>query len=146
MELKLVRTWSNDNETLGIMSVDNTEICFILEDQHQVTKVYGETRIPTGKYLIRLRDYNSSMHEKYRGRFPDFHRGMLEIKGVPDFTNVYIHIGNDDNDTLGCLLTGRKAIIKNGKITLENSTDAYKELYKKVVDAAKNNNLTLQII
>jgi hypothetical protein len=145
MKLILYRAWNNDNETLGILSLNNTEECFILEDQYQDEKVSGETRIPSGTYKISLRK-EGRLNAKYAEKFPSFHQGMLHLENIPDFKYVYIHIGNDDDDTLGCLLTGRLAEIKGGKVTLVNSTDAYKELYNKVVNYAKDNSLFIQII
>ena len=142
MKLTLTRMWDNVNETLGILSIDDVEQCLILEDQYQKEKVYGETRIPEGTYKIKLRT-NGRMHEDYSKKY-DFHRGMLELQNVPNFKYVYIHVGNDDDDTLGCLITGRKVVVKSGKIKLESSTEAYKELYKKVIPFIDN--LYIQII
>ena len=136
MKLKLYRMWANDSETLGVMSIEDIEECFILEDQYQEIKVDGETRIPQGTYKIELRT-SGTMNEKYLERF-DFHKGMLWLQGVPGFTFVYIHIGNSDDDTLGCLLTGRKAKVKDGKVTLEQSTEAYTSFYKKVIPHIDN--------
>jgi len=143
MKLRLVRIYANDDETLGILSINNKEECFVLEDQYQLDKIYGETRIPTGTYKIKLRT-TGRMHSKYSIRFPSFHKGMLEIQDVPNFKYIYIHIGNDDNDTLGCLLLGVKSVINNGKIKIENSTDAYVRFYQKVIKHIDN--LTIQIV
>lgn len=131
MKLKLYRAWANDNETIGMLSIENIEECWILEDQYQQEKVYGETRIPPNTYKIILRTYGKT-HEKYSKLF-DFHKGMLELENVPGFTDILIHKGLDDSHTNGCLLTGRDSTVKNGKIKLKQSTDAYTSLYKKVL-------------
>ena len=136
MKLKLSRIWANKEETLGMLSINEKEECFILEDQHQDVKVYGETRIPQGTYKIILRTVGGK-HEDYSKRF-DFHKGMLWLQDVPGFTFVYIHIGNSDLDSLGCLLTGRKSKVKDGKIKVEQSTAAYESLYKKVLPHIDN--------
>lgn len=144
MELLSVRIYNNKDESFGILSIDNKDECFTLEDQYQNVKVYGETRIPSGKYKVRLRTVGR-LHEKYRVRFPKFHKGMLELVDVPGFTNILIHIGNTDDDTLGCILVGRKVVISNnGKFTLEDSTTAYIQLYNKVIENIDN--LTIQVI
>lgn len=145
MKLIVYRAWSNDNETLGVLSIDGVEQCFILEDQYQDKKIAGETRIPSGTYKIGLRE-EGKLNVKYKKRFPDTHKGMLHIENIPNFKYVYIHIGNTDDDTLGCLLTGRQAEIKKGEVTILNSTAAYKELYEKVIDKALSNELFIQII
>ena len=136
MKLKLYRMWANDEETLGMMSIENIEECFILEDQYQEKKVKGETRISQGTYKIILRTYGKT-HEKYKKLFP-FHKGVLELENVPNFTDILIHKGLDDSHTKGCLLTGRKAKVKDGEIVLESSTDAYISFYKKVMPYIDN--------
>lgn len=139
MLIKLKRIVSNKNETLGMFIINDEYECMSLEDQKQDVKVYGETRIPPGTYEIKFRR-EGRMHVKYSNRFPTFHQGMLHIQNIPNFEWVYIHIGNDDDDTLGCPLVGcvpNKS--KDGTITLQNSTDAYTRLYKKVSEALLNN-------
>jgi hypothetical protein len=56
---------------------------------------------------------------------------MLHVTGVPGFEYILIHIGNDDDDTAGCLLVGRGA---NYDSIIE-STIAYENMYKKVLPA-----------
>lgn len=144
MKLKLYRAWANDNETLGMLSIDNVEECFTLEDQYQDIKVYGETRIPPGTYKVILRK-QGRLHIKYSELFP-FHKGMLHLIDVPGFSWIYIHKGLTDLDSKGCLLVGRQSKTQNGKITLVSSTDAYTSLYKRVVQSALDDNLYIQII
>ncbi len=133
--------WANDQETIGMLSIENKEECFVLEDQYQLDKVAGETRIPKNTYKIKLRT-TGKMHDSYSEKYK-WHKGMLELQNVPNFKYVYIHIGNTQNDTSGCLLVGRKATIRDGKVTIENSTEAYTEFYKKVMPYIDN--LYLQI-
>lgn len=145
MKLQLYRMWANDNETLGMMSIENIEECFILEDQYQLKKVRGKTRIPAGTYKISLRT-EGRLHEKYKKLFPSFHIGMLELQNVKNFKYILIHIGLDDEDTEGCLLTASGSQVNTGKIKLTRgtSTRAYKKLYKKVIPYIDN--LYIQII
>ena len=130
MILSLLRLPSMPESTLGGLCVDGRLVCFSLEDQPQAVKVPGETRITSGTYQIKLRT-EGAMHTKYAARFTD-HRGMLWLQDVPGFEWVYIHIGNDDDDTLGCILVG-DGLHVSGK--LSESTVAYRRLYGVVSNA-----------
>ena len=143
--LTLKRIYDNENETLGMLYLNGELECFILEDEPRAVKVSSETRIPRGIYRIKLRN-QGSMNEKYMDKFePGFHLGMLHLQEVPNFEYIYIHIGNDDDDTSGCLLTGCKSNIQLGeKIVLEDSTVAYKRLYSKII--SKIDELYIEII
>ena len=145
MKLTLKRIHSNENETIGILYLNEEKICFMLEDEKREIKVKGETRIPAGTYKILLRKAGR-LHEKYSGRFPDMHKGMLHLQDVPNFTYIYLHIGTKDEDTLGCPLTGSKLKIVNNDLRTEESTVAYKKMYRMVVEEAENENLYIQVI
>lgn len=132
MILQLYRLIHNPEETIGYLLIDGNFECFTLEDQHQEKKVHGETRIPCERYEILLRD-EGGMNSRYASRFPELHRGMLWLQDVEGFEWVYIHIGNDDDDTLGCILVGKG--VNPDQTSITASTAAYLKLYKKVVDA-----------
>lgn len=135
MELVLKRKESNKNETLGELYIDGEFECFILEDEFREVKVKHETRIPQGKYEITLRTYGGH-YERYTTKFRKWHKGMLQLMNVPNFTDILIHIGNKDSDSSGCLLTGKQVNKDNDdKITLLYSTIAYKQMYEKVIKA-----------
>lgn len=136
MTLYLVRFSGGDDDTLGILFVNGKAFCFTLEDEWRAEKVAGETRIPEGTYDIELRQHGG-FHQRYQKRFGQkFHKGMLEIKHVPNFTNILIHCGNHDEHTAGCILVGDNADINretNGY--LGKSTEAYLALYEEVIKA-----------
>jgi len=137
MELLNRRISSGDEATLGTMfEVSNQPafICYVLEDQFNEPKIKGETRIPPGRYQIKLRT-EGGMTVRYGNRF-DFHKGMLWLQDVPDFQFIYIHVGNKDDDSEGCLLVGDgqvSNVIERGQVT--SSVVAYTRLYKTIVDA-----------
>lgn len=106
--------------------------CFMIEDEFRAVKKAGETRIPAGRYEITLNTIGG-MNARYN-KYP-WHRGMLEIQGVAGFDYIYIHTGNDDEDTEGCLLPNYKADID--KMRGENSFECYKDLYLEIVSAIK---------
>ena len=132
MQLNLKRIIRNEKCTIGLLFVDSIFECFTLEDPKQEIKIKGNTRIDSGKLKILIRD-KGPMNKKYKSKFPDFHKGMLWLKGVVGFLWVYFHIGNYPEDTEGCLLVGDGVSEKFDYIT--NSKKAYSKLYKKVINA-----------
>lgn len=141
MHIKVDRITSTNDATLSVVYVDQKFQCFGIEDEHREEKIAGETRIPKGMYKIKIRDVGG-FHSRYSKKFPKFHQGMLEIADVPNFEYVLIHIGNDEGDTAGCLLVGQNAYTA-GKLKNGSSTKAYIEFYKKVINAALNERLTI---
>ena len=134
MDLILKRFSGAEESTLGLIFVEDGFYCYSLEDQWNEPKVPGETRIPAGRYQIILRT-DGGMHSRYTDRF-DFHRGMLWLQDVPEFTFIYIHTGNNDDHSEGCILTGDgqvQNITERGQVT--SSVSAYTRLYKVITEA-----------
>lgn len=140
MKLILQRFSDNRDSTLGILlkEIDlgkgtaTTFQGYTLEDEARVNKVKGETRIPAGMYELDLQKEDTPLTLRYRAKYPWF-KSHLEVKNVPNFVGVYIHIGNFDADTAGCILVGDNAdnnVIGPGSIS--NSTAAFKRLYESV--------------
>ena len=101
MELTLNRAPSNALATLGHLFVDGAPFCVTLEDvvreigPNGEGKVYGQTAIPPGRYAIGI-----TWSVK-------FQKNMIAVLNVPGFSGIRIHSGNDDADTLGCVLVGK---------------------------------------
>lgn len=140
MELLLQRFSSGEDSSLGIMhSIDDYDEdrrfqCFTMEDQHNEPKVPGETRIPAGRYRVGLRG-RGGMNDRYSKKF-DWHRGMLWLQDVHDFTFVYIHYGNYHGDTEGCILVGdgsQSNVEEDGMVT--SSVTAYTRLAQEIYAA-----------
>ena len=55
MELTVDRYNSESNYTDGLLFIDCEFECYTLEDEFRSVKVFGETRIPDGRYKIELR-------------------------------------------------------------------------------------------
>jgi len=128
-----LRFQTTHNHTKSIFCIDGAFQCFILEDGFRVKKVYGETRISPGTRKIELRT-EGGMHQKYLKRYgADFHKGMLHIKDVNNFSYIYIHAGTKPEDTLGCLLTG--FIADTNKEQVSTSRLAYEKIYPIISDA-----------
>ena len=140
MELLVTRISSGVEATLGTLH-DVTSgakfLCYTLEDQYQEVKVAAETRIPPGRYQIKLRT-EGGMLQRYKKRFP-WNHGMLWLQDVPGFTFIYIHVGNKDDDSEGCLLVGDGQISnveERGQVT--SSVAAYRRLYAHITGALEN--------
>lgn len=139
MHLHVKRYADNGESTLGLLYIDDSFVCYTLEDEYRTAKVRGETRIPNGTYQVKLRT-EGGFHQRYKQKFRAMHRGMLHITDVPGFEYVLIHIGNDDDDTAGCLLLGDA--VNNNRTAdgfISKSTDAYRRIYPAIAQAIQNN-------
>lgn len=139
MKLENIRFAHGQHSTLGWLRINDQDAGFVLEDEGRAHKVKGETRIPAGTYAVALRQVISPLTERYRARFPDFFEWHLEIQHVPNFSHVYIHVGNTEDDTEGCLLVGNGAVYgAHLKVhTITESVAAYTRIYKQIVAAMK---------
>lgn len=138
MELLVLRIASGKESTVGALFDASaptpqrpTFLCFTLEDQfRQGPKVHGETRIPAGRYGVKLRT-EGRLHSLYATRYgPDWHKGMLWLQDVPGFQWILVHVGNTGADTEGCLIVGdqpTEPVTQRGR--LERSTASYERIY-----------------
>ena len=104
--IKVKRAAYRDTYTIGKMYVKDdklskgyTYLCDTLEDKYRGDrldgiKVKGKTAIPTGIYKGCF-DYSNH-----------FHQIMPHILEVPYFEGIYIHKGNTEKDSLGCIIVG----------------------------------------
>jgi hypothetical protein len=144
MIITVRRFLSNDEATLSEIRIDGVWQCFGLEDEHREIKVDGETRIPVGAYKIGIRAVGG-FHNRYSKKFVE-HQGMLQVLDVPGFDYILIHVGNTDDDTAGCLLTGVSCVATESKFTIGSSVIAYRALYQKVIDTALAGDLVIHYI
>jgi hypothetical protein len=140
LNLELSRYGFGLDSTLGRLYLSGDERafeCFTLEDERRKVKVREETCIASGTYPVVLRA-EGGMHQRYLERFPELHRGMLWLQGVPDFEWIYLHTGFKEKHTAGCLLVGQvPVILPSGEFELVASTSepAYVRLYRRVIEA-----------
>ena len=139
MRLKLKRIKNNGDTTIGEMTAVNYK-AHTLEDEPREVKVPGETRIPSGTYEIKERQVLSPLTKRYRKRF-DWFKWHLELQDVPNFRYVYIHVGNDDEDTDACILVG----YQQASWQIWESTEAFRDLYFLVVGALQNGRVFIDI-
>lgn len=132
MQITVLRLPPSADFMLSALYIGAKLQCLGVEDEPRAVKVPGETAIPDGSYEMRFRTVGK-MHQSYLAKFGDvFHKGMLEVCDVPNFTAVLHHIGNTDDNTEGCYLVGRSANISG---FIAESTSAYKDYYPQVRDA-----------
>lgn len=116
MKLHVHRDTFTELTTIGKLHVNGVEYCETLEDKDRRlesggTKVYGKTCIPRGTYEVGF-----TYWKKYDKHMP-------HILNVPQFTGIFIHPGNYDKDTEGCLLVGRTRgvdFIGDSRTTFDN--------------------------
>ncbi|WP_312716829.1 DUF5675 family protein [Sphingobacterium multivorum] len=144
MELTLKRVRQGNNSTLSELYINGRFQCYGLEDTVRDVKIKGRTAIPAGTYTLGLNRVGG-MNTAYKKRFPDMHQGMIEIRTIPNFSLVYIHIGNTHEDTEGCLLVGTYFHKRNDDWGVYQSADAYKQLYATIIEQVKIGQVTLKI-
>lgn len=129
--LTVLRYTDDGQSTLGLLFLRKKFFAYILEDTFRKEKVAGETRIPEGVYPLNFNESLSPLTIKYRESRPwfDFH---LEIKEIPGFKNVYIHIGNTHVDTEGCLLITDGIDASSTSKMITRSRIAYERFYKTI--------------
>ncbi len=127
----------NGESTLDLLFVNGHWFCYALEDEARDIKVAGETRIPRAMYPLGIRKEVTPLTQKYRDKF-DWFEFHIEIVGVPNFDYVYMHIGNDADDTEACVLVGDDANNNNhGVGYIKNSAKAFERFYKLVYPKLK---------
>lgn len=148
MKLLLTRTEKNKRNTIGILSIDGIFFCNTLEDtdrglkqtdsiEHiEDVKVFGETAIPTGTYKVDMNTVSPKFKDKewakpYEGKLP-------RLVDVPGFEGVLIHIGNSEQNSLGCVLVGEKSGDK-----LINSTKTFKQLMNVLTKTKEDITITI---
>lgn len=146
MKLLLLRYSTTDEDTAGHLYIDGILACHTLEDEHRTVKVFGETRIPAGTYKLKLREHGG-FYKRYTARW-SWHKGMIEVMDVPNFTDILMHLGNKDDDTAGCILVGNNAAVNTinpGENNLLNSRDAYVRVYPKIAEGIEQGEVELEI-
>ena len=127
--LTVLRYLDDGQTTLGMLFVHKKFFAYILEDTYHEVKVPGATRIPAGVYRLDFHREMTPKTQQYREEFPwfDFH---LEIKEVPGFRNIYLHVGNTHIDTEGCLLIADGVNTNSTVKMIQYSRLAYERFYK----------------
>jgi hypothetical protein len=137
MENKIIRVAQGKRSTLSQLYINGIFQCYLLEDRIREVKIASQTAIPTGVFELKL-NTNGAKNVDYKKTFGKLHEGMIEISGLPNFSFVYIHIGNTIKETAGCPLCGFGFQIVDGDFQVSQSIAAYKMIYPKLVALAKD--------
>lgn len=137
MRTKIIRVAEGKQSTLSQLYIDDIFQCYLLEDKIRDVKIPKQTAIPKGNYTLRLNTWGG-MNAEYRQKFPKLHKGMIEINGLPNFSFVYIHIGNTYRQTAGCPLCGFGFEMVNGDYQVLRSKDSYQMIYPKLLALAQD--------
>ena len=142
MRIKVERKWKKDRYTIGKVYIDGKYLCNSLEDpdrglsqnmpleEIKRKKVYGDTAIPSGVYLISW---------TYSNRFKKMMPLVNDVKG---FDGIRIHSGNSAADTLGCILLG-----DNTKVGwISNSKTRTNQVYQMIKERIDKEQIWLEII
>ncbi len=145
MKAKIIRVAEGKQSTLSHLYIDDIFQCYLLEDKIRINKVPKQTAIPTGNFTLRLNTWGGKNAE-YRQKFPMLHKGMIEINGLPNFSFVYIHIGNTYRQTAGCPLCGFGFDFIDGDYQVVHSNAAYQQIYPKLLQLAqgKENGISIK--
>lgn len=145
MNTKIIRVAQGKQSTLSHLYIDDVFQCYLLEDKIRDVKILKQTAIPTGNYSLRLNTWGG-MNAEYKQKFPKVHKGMIEINGLPNFSFVYIHIGNTFRQTAGCPLCGFGFELVDGDFQIVRSKDAYQMIYPKLLEIAqsKENQISIE--
>ncbi len=107
---------------------------FTLEDEYRDEKVMSETRIPAGFYKLGIQKNDTPMTLKYRTKYQWF-KSHIQVLNVKGFEGIYLHIGNTDADSSGCILFGDS--VDNNTVadgTVNSSTVSFKRFYENVYE------------
>jgi hypothetical protein len=141
MKFILQRFSDNRRSTIGLLfkiGVPFPFRCYSLEDEFRESKVSKETRIPAQLYELVIQKIETPKTLAYRQKYPWFESHIM-VKDVPGFIGVYLHIGNTDEDTDGCILLGDSADNNSiGPGNIASSTAAFKRFYTEVYSELKN--------
>lgn len=132
----LKRDKYSEDVTLGDMKHPNGDhFCFVLEDtvRGYGIKVFGKTAIPetTGDTLYKLGIRESPKYGEVVVVYTEENDGMYHLKhGGISFQMILCHGGNDEDDTMGCLLVNRFRDTKKMSAWGSMKTDIVDEVKK----------------
>ncbi|MEK6479591.1 DUF5675 family protein [Catalinimonas sp. 4WD22] len=129
--LTVLRYLDDGESTLGLLFLRKKFFAYTLEDTFRKEKVAGKTRVPEGIYPLDFNKNLTPLTKQYQKSRPWFEY-HLEVKNIPDFKNVYLHVGNTHKDTEGCLLIADGIDAASTSKMITYSRKAYERFYKTI--------------
>lgn len=100
-----------------------------LEDEFRKLKVPGQTRIAAGVYHLIINKSDTPLTLKHRAAYGSWFKYHIQLMNVPNFSGIYIHSGNDETHTDGCLLFADACDYSKDKNPMSLSLQAIKRFY-----------------
>lgn len=150
---KIVRKDFVEKSSIGEIEIDGKKYN-ILEDtvRNVGDKIYGEQAISAGRYKLSLVKYGK-LHDWLSKAFPDIYKGVILLRGVPNYSGVCYHPGKDKDNTLGCLLPCMDFSKKKNKdgteefvTTWESSYKAFRETYPVIASSILSEDTYFEIV
>ncbi len=129
--LTVIRYYSDELSTLGLLYINDKFRCYTLEDAHHDEKIPNQTRIPAGTYPISYNRVETGLTLKYRKTRPWF-KYHIHIRNVPNYRGVYIHNGSTHEHTDGCLLVADSINASSEQNLIYNSKKTFEQFYKEL--------------
>ena len=144
MELVIDRKYKKETYTIGNLYLNGAWFCNTLEDRDRGLssnmpldeikrlKIWGETAIPTGRYIIRM-DIISPKYQGVKWYKDNFNGRMPRFESVKGYVGVLIHPGNTALDSNGCVLVG----LNKAKGKVLDSRATFLKLWREMEAARK---------
>ena len=152
MKIRVKRIFRGPEYTIGHLYVNDVYVCDTLEDRDRgldyrmslskikSKKVPGKTAIPTGIYKLTLDVKSPKFGSK--AFYKEVCDGYLpRLIGVPGYEGVLIHVGNNQNDTDGCILVGLNKV--KGQVI--DSRQIFRKLWDSYFKIAKQDKMEIVI-
>jgi hypothetical protein len=139
MLLDLNRFTEIKDATIGILTIDGQFECFTLEDVERKKKKAKVTAIPCGTYPVKLTHSN-----KFSAKYKSLWLSELVplLTGVPNYTGIRIHMGQNARWSEGCILVGRWDTRHGAEIS--DSYEVYKKLHARLSAATDEIRITVR--
>lgn len=138
MELLIERKYKKDAYTIGVLSINGKAVCNTLEDKDRgltqdmreddirKRKVYGQTAIPTGRYVVGFTyspKFSQCSYAQGGGKIP-------LVYGVKGFNSIRMHSGNSAKDSEGCVILGENKAVGMVLNSVKTCENVFFEMYK----------------
>lgn len=136
MNFTLLRYSKANNSSQSLLFVRNSIsdgqplfFSHVIEDDDTGAK--GDKRIPSGTYTLKIHASETPKTLIFRKAWPWF-TFFIEVVGIPGFDLVFVHSGNDQKDTEGCLLLND--VMGNNSIQVEKEGSLSNQACKRFYD------------